>query len=329
MESEACIAVEDEAEGAGLRAVEVSVPASTSNLGAGFDCFGLALRLYLTVRATVAPGASAPCRVRSRGEGASRELPRTADNLIYRAMQFAARAQGLKLPPVRLAVRNEIPLGGGLGSSAAAIIAGIKICSALCGGDETPDWALRAATRLEGHADNVAASLLGGLVITCNTGDGGVIALKKQWPVDIRVIVVSPHAALETTHARAALPRRVDRADAVYNLQRAALFCAALDARADDLLWEAMQDRLHQSHRGPLVPGLAAALATPRVPGLVGLALSGAGPSVLALARSHFAEIGDLIAGNFHRAGIGATVRLLEVDDKGTQIKTRIKGYKG
>jgi homoserine kinase len=130
-------------------------------------------------------------------------------------------------------------------------------------------------------------------------------------------VVVSPHVPLETARARAALPERVERADAVYNLQRAALFGAALDAGADELLWEAMQDRLHQPHRRQLVPGLAEALDTPRLPGLVGLALSGAGPSVLALARSRFAEIGEAIAGRFRKAGIEATARLLEVDEEG------------
>ncbi len=113
--------------------VEVRVPASTSNLGAGFDCFGLALRLYLDVRATVSDDASAPCVVRSTGEGGGAELPRTGDNLIFRAMRFAAEREGLSLPPVRLAARNEIPLGRGLGSSAAAIVAGLKLAASLCG----------------------------------------------------------------------------------------------------------------------------------------------------------------------------------------------------
>lgn len=305
------------------RCVEVRVPASTSNLGAGFDCFGLALRLYLTVRATVAPEAAEPCRVRSSGEGEGAALPRSAENLIFRAMCVAAAREGLSLPPVRLAVRNEIPLGRGLGSSAAAIVAGLTLGAALCGRELADETLLRRATELEGHADNVAAALCGGWVTTCVTEDGGVLAVKRRWPRDLKIVVVSPHVSLDTAHARAALPPLVGRADAVHNLQRAALFSAAIEERADDLLWEAMRDRLHQPHRRHLVPGLAEALDTPRLPGLVGLALSGAGPSVLAIARDRFEEIGAAIAGGFRGKGVEAASRLLEVDEDGRRTGER------
>jgi len=162
------------------RSVEVRVPASTSNLGAGFDCFGLALRLYLNVRATVLPEAGAPCRVRTAGEGGGAALPRDSENLIFRAMRLAAEREGLSLPRVRLAVRNEIPLGRGLGSSAAAIVAGLSLAAALCGREPSDETLLRYAVELEGHADNVAASLLGGWVTTCVVEDGRVLALKDR-----------------------------------------------------------------------------------------------------------------------------------------------------
>ncbi len=306
------------------RSIEVRVPASTSNLGAGFDCFGLALQLYLTVRATVAPHSDEPCRVRSRGKGADNaRLPRRAENLIFRAMCYAAERDGLQLPPVRLAVRNEIPLGRGLGSSAAAIVAGMTLCAALCDHETPIEKILRYATELEGHADNVAATLCGGWVTTCVRQDGEVLVVKRSWPTDIKVVVISPHVSLETTHARAALPHMVERADAVHNLQRAALFSAAVQEGAHELLWEAMQDRLHQTHRESMVPGLAEALATPRQPGLIGLALSGAGPSVLALVKGHYREIGEVIGDNFRRRGIETTVHLLDVDDEGRRIRER------
>jgi homoserine kinase len=301
---------------------EVRVPASTSNLGAGFDCFGLALQLYLTVRASVAPESENPCRIRFlKGEGQSL-LPRTAENLIFRAMRLAAERLGQSLPPVRLAVHNEIPLGRGLGSSAAAILAGVSLGGLLCGQELSDEETLHYATELEGHADNIASALYGGWTIACNGFEGGVIVLKRRWPGEIKLIVISPEVALETELARRILPPTVSRADAVHNLQRAALFTAAIEERADHLLWEAMQDRLHQEERRRLVPGLAEALATPRLPGLLGLALSGAGPSVLALALDHFDEIGERVASRFRQYGIEATVRLLEVDDKGLRRAT-------
>ena len=315
MKVESAIAVESEKRRA--PSFTVRVPGSTSNLGAGFDCFGLALRLYLSVRATVVEGADEPCRVRNSGEVAG--LSRAADNLIYVAMRFAASREGLELPPVRLAVHNELPLGRGLGSSAAAIVAGVSLCSLICERKFSDETILRYALELEGHADNVAPALYGGFVVNCVTDDGDVLAVRRHWPADLKAIVVSPDVPLKTAEARDALPGTVEREAAVHNIQRAALFVAALDAGRYELLWEAMRDQLHQQHRESLVPGLSAALATPREPGLVGLALSGAGPSVVALATSRFAELGETIAESFRRNGTGAKVRVLDVDDDGLQ----------
>ena len=300
---------------------EVRLPASTSNLGAGFDCFGLALQLYLTIRATVAPRSSVKCRVRTTGTRESSLLPRTAENLIYRAMVHVAKKEGLDLPRVDLVVQNQIPLGRGLGSSASAIVGGIKLCGLLCNRELTDDVVLAYATELEGHADNAAPALFGGFLTTCMTGQE-VIAIKRSWPADIKIVIVSPQSQLETKRARAALRSEVGRADAVYNLQRSALFVAALDDRRYDLLWEAMQDRLHQEERQSLVPGLAEALALPRTQGLLGIALSGAGPSILALADDHFEEIGATIAECFTQHNIKSTVRILEVDNEGCQART-------
>lgn len=325
VESESAIALEDDREinGRRGRTFEVRVPASTSNLGAGFDCFGLALQLYLTVRATIVSGASEPCRVRILGEreGERQALPRTADNLIFRAMQLAAEREGLSLPTLRLAVHNELPLGRGLGSSAAAIIAGITLCSLVCEREITEQNALRYALEMEGHADNIAPALYGGWVVTCPKPGGDVVAVKRDWPPDIKVIVVSPHAPLNTALARSALPATIELEDAVYNIQRAALFGAALETGAYDLLWEAMQDRVHQAYRKPFVRGLSEALATPKQPGLLGLAMSGAGPSVIALAGDHFREIGEAIAERFRLCGTETTTRLLDVDTEGRKMK--------
>jgi homoserine kinase len=302
------------------RTFEVRVSASTSNLGAGFDCLGLALQLYLTIRATVSPRSKVKCRVRTTGAPENEVLPQTAENLIYRALAYAADREGFELPPLDLAVHNEIPLGRGLGSSAAAIVGGIKLF-ALLGGELTDDKVLQYAAEFEGHADNVAASLLGGFTVSCIGPAGNVIAVKRAWPADIKIVVVSPDTHVETRLARATLPRHVNHVDAVYNLQRVALFNAALFEHRYEILWEAMQDRLHQQKRQTLVPGLAEALAIQQLPGLLGLALSGAGPSVVALAQERFDQIGATIARCFKERGIDATVRQLEVDNDGCQSR--------
>src|SRR5215213_6697215 len=297
--------------------LEVRVPASTSNLGPGFDCFGLALKLYLTVKATALPEASEPCRVETSGAKENEALPRNSVNLIYRAMSFAARRESISLPPVELTVHNEIPLASGLGSSAAAIVAGIKLSSVLTEKPMADETILSYATEFEGHPDNVAASLYGGFLASCIRNDGTVLSTKFDWPSQIRVVVVSPHSQLPTHVARAALPRTVSRLDAVHNLQRTAVFIAAIAQQRYDLLWEAMRDRLHQPQRESLVPGLAEALALPRMPGLLGIALSGAGPSIVALVDDNDQEIGVQIAKCFEARTIESTIRTLAVDNEG------------
>src|SRR6202158_1422175 len=297
---------------------QVRVPASTANLGAGFDCFGLALELFLSVRATVLTELGARTRARSRSEPGALPLPRTTeDNLIFRAMLHAVQRESMQLPQVRIAAHSAIPVASGLGSSAAAVVAGIALAFAINGRALPLEAALRYATEMEGHADNVAAALLGGFAVTCVRDDGSVLAIRKNWPAQIRIVAVTPSFSLETSNARAVLPATVRHADAIHNLQRSALFLAALDEGRYDLLWDAMQDRLHQSQRQELIPGLADILRLPRIPGLLGIALSGAGPSVIALATDHLDQIGKGIAGQFERKNIKATIRHLKVANEG------------
>jgi homoserine kinase len=297
---------------------EVRVPASTANMGAGFDCLGLALEMYLSVRATVLSKPGSRTLARSRGVRGTSELPSDPDqNLIFRAMRHTAEREGFDLPRIRLAVQNEIPVAGGLGSSAAATVAGIALGFVVSGRPILKDTALCYAAEMEGHPDNVAAALLGGLVVTFTRADGTVAAVRRHWPKVIRLIVVTPSVRLETKKSRAVLPATVSRADAVHNLQRSALFIAALEDRRYDLLWDAMQDRLHQTARQHLIPGLAEVLALPRMPGLLGVSLSGAGPSVVALATGRYDEIAKAIAHCFEKHDLAPTVRNMEAAQEG------------
>ncbi len=297
---------------------EVRVPASSANLGAGFDCLGLALELYLSVRATVLSKPGSSSRARSWGVRGTSALPKSPDqNLILRAIRLTAEREGFRLPTIRLAVQNEIPVAGGLGSSAAAAVAGVALGYLMNGEPVPKETVLRYATEMEGHADNVGAALMGGFVVTFTRGDGSVVAVRKRWPKMVRLIIVTPSTTLETKKSRGVLPPTVSRNDAVHNLQRTALFVAAIEERRFDLIWDAMEDRLHQSARQALIPGLSDVLAMPRMPGLLGVALSGAGPSVVALATDRFEEIGKAIAGRFEKNGVVSTVRILEAAQEG------------
>jgi len=299
-------------------AFEVRVPASTANLGAGFDCLGLALELYLGVRATVISKPGSSSRARSWGVVGTAALPRSPDqNLILRAMKLVAEREGFKLPTIRLAVQNEIPVAGGLGSSAAAAVAGVALGYLVNDKPIPKETVLRYAAELEGHADNVGAALMGGFVVTFTRSDGTVVAVRKRWPKMIRLIVVTPATMLETKKSRGVLPQTVSRADAVHNLQRTALFVAAIEERRFELLSDAMQDKLHQDARKALIPGLSDVLAMPKMPGLLGVALSGAGPSMIALATDRFEEIGKTIASKFEKHGVASTVRILEAAQEG------------
>lgn len=305
------------------RQADIIVPASTSNLGASFDTCGLALGLYLRVR--VEPGGS-NFEIVPAGEGAER-LPRDESNLIARVARFVASKRERKLDGATLHIHNEIPLARGLGSSSAAIIAGISVYEALTGDHLNQQEIFSYALHFEAHGDNLAPSLLGGLVVACVVGVGeaqSIAAIKRSWPDEIKVVIVVPELELETEKMRAALPREVPMTDAIFNVQRAALLQAAIDGQRYDLLSECLRDRLHQPFRGALAPSMQAAIAlndeTAAHPGLLGVAVSGAGSSIAAFATGGCEQIGAVIVDRFTANGVRSGWMVLPVDDHGRRV---------
>lgn len=251
--------------------VVVRAPATSANLGPGFDCLGLALELRDRVRFEVAESD----RVTIRGEGAG-ELPTGADHLVLASFKQAFTECGQVAPNVALTCENVIPHGRGLGSSSAAIVAGLAGARAL-GADLSDEALLALATRIEGHPDNVAPALLGGLTVAWTDGEGRAVRLD---PVVTRVNVAIPITRLSTQTARGLLPESVPYRDAVHAVGRTALVVAAL-THDPDVLLAATEDRLHQDYRKPAYPAswdLVQDLRACRVPA----AISGAGPSVIA-----------------------------------------------
>jgi homoserine kinase len=261
----------------------IVVPCSTSNLGAGFDAVGLALGgPDFLVRAT--PGGSGLRIASLSGEGVDR-LARDSSNRVIQAAWAAARAAGADPAELRadLEMHSSIPLARGLGSSAAAAVAGALLADRLLGGRVGEAKVLEVAVEMEGHPDNVLPSLRGGLQVAVKGDSGAVRACQVPLGAPIRAALFIPDEELSTSAARAVLPRQVSLQDAVFNLSRAALLVAALATGRLDLLGEAMNDRLHQPARATLLPWLPALLAEARAAGAAGAALSGAGTTVCAL----------------------------------------------
>ena len=276
----------------------VSAPASSANLGAGFDAVALALELRMTARVRCHDGAAAPAWTYSGG------YPPTHDGLrgcIERAI--ARIAPAAQLPAV--ALDNAIPLGAGLGSSAAAHALGVAIGARLLAVPPAEDLLARTVAELEGHPDNALAAWYGGCVIAA-FGDDGLTSARFAPPAAQAVVVV-PDFAFTTAQSRALIPESYARADAVHNVQRAALLGAALASGRLELLRAAVRDKLHQPYRAAAIPGLAEILAL-RDEAILAVALSGAGPSVLALVRGEPEPIGRLIASIFERHGIRSAV---------------------
>lgn len=284
----------------------VRVPGSTSNLGAGFDALGLALAVYLDVEVV---GVDEHTRGALRWSFAGRRLD--GDNYIERGFKALATRAGLDLPSLDLEVTSSIPMKAGLGSSAAAIVAGLRLFEAVAG-PQPIGTLLDVATAIEGHPDNVSASLLGGLTVSARGDDGHVVSVASRWPDQWRLVVATPELPLETKVARAALPPSVPLGDAVHNVQRAALLVQAAATGCFEALAEATRDRLHQPARAPLVPGLAEALAWSD-PALGGVFLSGAGPSIAAIVRYDTEGVVARFRSMYRERQVAAAVRVLAV----------------
>ena len=281
------------------------VPGSVANLGGGFDTLGVAVQLYL--RATI---------VDVRDDGGAKLLvakstpPVNGANGLERAFDGIVRRTGRPAPTVFVEVSSDVPMAAGLGSSAAATVAGLRIFERVTGrADES--HLLGVATEVEGHADNAAPALFGGLNSVLEVKGADPVAFRWAWPDDLRLVVATPSVGLATAKARAALPDAMPRADAIFNLQRVLSLVHALQHREYDRIREAVRDRWHQPARAALVPLLGDVIELDD-PDVLGAFLSGAGPSVAAIARVQAApKVQRLLSAMYARAGVEATVRIL------------------
>lgn len=306
------------ADATGRGRVQVRVPATTANLGPGFDALGLALSLYNRFEVQLLDSGY---EVEATGVEAE-FMPTGADNLVVQAAEAAWAAAGLPATGWRVRLQPEIPLGGGLGSSATAIVAGIVAANELAGGVLSLQEMLQLATKLEGHPDNVAPALLGGLTIVVSTG-AGEVCWERIDVHGIDVVVAVPDQPLSTGRSRKALPETVSHTDAVFNVGRASLLTAAFANRNLDAVAVALDDRLHQPYRAGLVPGFADVVTAAIREGALGAVLSGAGPSVAAFVPEGMdgEPVGIAMTAAFREASIGAHWLVLHPDEEGAVVE--------
>ena len=293
--------------------VTVRVPATSANMGPGFDCLGLALDLWNEVRVDL--GASG-FEVTGEGEGS---LALGEDNLVHRSIARAFAEAGKSMPDIAVICRNEIPLGRGLGSSSAAVVGGLVAGNELSGRSLSDDDLLALATDTEGHPDNSAAALFGGCQIVVQDGEMLVTA-SVPVPEDLRAVLFIPNLQMPTEQARGLLPSTVGRSDAVFNIGRTALLVNAFASGDLSHLRVATEDRLHQPARQTIFPAMKNIFRSALDAGALGVFLSGAGSTVLALARDRELTIGYEMADAAAKSGVDGAIKVTKPTPLGAHV---------
>lgn len=294
--------------------IHIRVPATTANLGPGFDCLGMALDIFNEVTVASSPSLT----ISIQGEGAG-QISLGEDNLVYRAMLTVFNKLGKPVPGLTINCYNRIPLSRGLGSSAAAVAGGLVAANELLGQPLSTDELLQLGAKMEGHADNIAPALIGGCQIVYQEA-GKYYNAPVPLPANLRAILYIPDFAISTTHARNVLPAQVPRTDAVFNLGRVALLTLALVTGKLEYLRAATQDRLHQPARQSLFPAMENLFRSALDAGALGVFLSGSGSTILAFSEGEaMAEvIGRAMQESGSKSGISGRVQLARPTAQGT-----------
>lgn len=301
--------------------IKIRVPATIANLGSGFDCLGLALKLYLNLEIEETENSLV---IEYQGEGAEKfSLKKKEETLIWKSINLVLKKthKDIHKKGLKIKVLNKIPIARGLGSSASAIIGGIVGAARLYGIDLTNQEMLGLALSLEGHMDNIVPALIGGLTLAYKTDQGKIKWTRIKTPLDLRIMLAVPEFTLNTKEMRKVLPQKVTLSQAIFNLSRSALLVNALQNSDWEVLVEAMEDKLHQPYRTPFIPGIEEMFSQIKKTGLAGVALSGSGPSIVSLTKKGREEtISTIMKDAFLKAGINCRILVLEADLEGTKL---------
>lgn len=305
-----------------LTTVCVAVPATTANIGPGFDCLGLALKRHNRLTVTLATSDAPPIIIQVSGIDAE-QIDTTATNLAYQSFARLYAHLGQTPPPIQMTIEVNVPLARGLGSSATAIVGGLLAANELADTPLTQMELMNLAIAIEGHPDNVVPALLGGCCLTTTTADQQWLTCDIPWNPKIIPVVAIPNFKLSTAEARKVLPETYSRADAIFNTAHLGLLIRALETGQPDWLTAALQDRIHQPYRQSLIHHYDAVQQGAIAAGAYGLVISGAGPTVLALARADNATtVQQTLAEVWHSQGIEAQTMTLEVDHQGATVES-------
>lgn len=311
--------------------ISVKVPATTANLGPGFDCLGMALPIYntITIEETVLPGTGIEINViadSGNDDDLSLEhIPMDENSIIYKAVELLYNSIGQTPSELKITVHSQIPIARGLGSSASVIVGGLLAANELLGKPADEVALLSIATEVEGHPDNVTPAIVGGLVLASQEDDGSILYRQLDWPDDWQITVCIPDYELATDIARSVLPKEVPMGDAIFNAQRLAMFIQAVNTKDAELMKAALHDKLHQPYRMKLVPGLEKIMENLKhEDNVLGCVLSGAGPSILIISQKNgIDKIHAIVKETWADLNVKAEVMTLPIEKLGAQIITQ------
>lgn len=299
--------------------VKVRVPGTTANCGPGFDSVGIACTIYNEMQLTLHDRPGLEIKITGQGAGI---IPAEEKNIGYRAVREVLRLTGQEYPGIYIEMNNDIPLARGLGSSAAAIVAGLVAANAATGNQLSSEHLLDLATSMEGHPDNVAPAIFGGVTVSMMHGEKP-FSIKFLPPDSLKLVVIVPDFGLSTRTARQVLPQMVEFKDAVFNVSRTATLIAALCQGRLEMLRYALEDKLHQPYRAQLIPGMDDVLTAAAENGALGAVLSGAGPCLMAYTTlDNETAIGEAMRQAFAHHGVKSTYKPLKIDSEGARIIT-------
>ena len=305
--------------------VSYKVPATTANLGPGFDSLGMALPIYniISIEETVLPSTGVEVNVMKDVEDAEllelNEVPQDRDNIVYKAVEMLYNLVGQDANELKITIQTNIPIAKGLGSSASVIVGGLLAANELLGFPADETALLTIATEAEGHPDNVVPAILGGMVMSSMEEDGSIVHRKLDWPEDWHITIGIPDYELATNVARSVLPESYSLEDAKFNARKYAMLVHAIDTKDAELMKVSMEDRLHQPYRERLVPGFKEIKdALKHEEDVLGVVISGAGPAVVIISRKNVVEkIQDVVKETWNNLNIHSEVRTLSIEKNG------------